>query len=217
MDGNRRWAKKKNLPAVAGHEAGREKLKEVAEWAMKAGVKNLIAFAFSTENWNRSKQEVDFLMDLMEKTLDEGLSSLTEKNVRITFIGDRSHLSPKIQELIGQVEKESRGNSSLTLTLAVSYGSKAELVRAVARALSGLPDNKPLTETILNEALDTKDIPDPDMIIRTSGEKRLSNFLLWQAAYSELFFTDTLWPDFSEEEFLGMIKEYENRERRRGV
>ena len=213
MDGNRRWAKSKGLMALAGHRAGAEKLKDVVEWSKAAGIKFLTVYAFSTENWNRSLEEVSGIMNLLEEYLDREFGELS-KTTRLRFIGERERFSDVIREKVEHLEKVSKDQESFTLSIALSYGGRAEILEAVNKLIE--EDREVVTESELSEKLWTAGTPDPDLIIRTGGEKRLSNFLLWQSVYSELFFTPTLWPDFSREEFDAIIAEYAKRERRNG-
>lgn len=216
MDGNRRWAKERGLSTARGHEAGYETLKNIVRWAKTEGVGTLIAYAFSTENWNRSSLEVNLLMKLFERALTEIRNDARAEHTRVSFIGDRTRFSKAIQKKMEVIEHETEDGSVIHLVLAMSYGGRAEIARAAETlAASG---KKKITEEDVAAHLWTgaPTVPDPDLIIRTGGEMRLSNFLLWQAAYSELFFTKTFWPDLSEEEFKEILREYAHRERRRG-
>lgn len=215
MDGNRRWAKARGLSGARGHEAGYETLKQMVRWAKEAHVQHMIAYAFSTENWKRSEIEVTFLMRLFERMLTEMADEAAREGTRLSFIGERDRFSKKIQKQMETVELETKNHRAMHLVIALSYGARAELVAAFKQ----LAGKKGLTEDDITQALWTADaeVPDPDLIIRTGGELRLSNFLLWQAAYSELFFTNTLWPDFSQKEFRAIIAAYGERERRRGA
>ncbi|KKU68191.1 MAG: Isoprenyl transferase [Parcubacteria group bacterium GW2011_GWA2_47_16] len=213
MDGNRRWAKAKNLPTFEGHRRGYEKLKEVARWVKKAGIKYLVVYALSTENWNRAKDEVSYLLDLIRLVLTEEFESIKKDGGRIICIGERERFSTDIQELMDKAERETSAVQGVTLVLALSYGGRAEIVQAVNRAvLKGVP----VDEKSFDNLLWTKNIPNPDLIIRTGGEMRLSGFLPWQSVYSELFFTKTFWPDFSEGEFKSILEEFSNRKRNFG-
>ncbi|MBL1434108.1 di-trans,poly-cis-decaprenylcistransferase [Candidatus Wolfebacteria bacterium] len=215
MDGNRRWAKGKNLSVPEGHKAGSETLitllKEYSFLKKEHGIEHYIFYAFSTENWNRSKEEVVGFMVSLKKGLSVLKKELTkiENPPKVVVLGDRSRLEEGIQNEISKIEEETKGNKG-TIAIALSYGGRDEIVRAVRKGGE-------VSEEGISKALDTAGIPDPDIIIRTGGEKRLSNFLLWQAAYSELFFLDTLWPDFTKESLIECIKEYNARERRHGV
>src|SRR3989338_9136306 len=213
MDGNRRWAKAKNLPTFEGHRRGYEKLKEVARWVKKAGIKYLVVYALSTESWNRAKDEVSYLLDLIRLVLTEEFESIKKDGGRIICIGERERFSTDIQELMDKAERETSAVQGVTLVLALSYGGRAEIVQAVNRAvLKGVP----VDEKSFDNLLWTKNIPNPDLIIRTGGEMRLSGFLPWQSVYSELFFTKTFWPDFSEGEFKSILEEFSNRKRNFG-
>lgn len=214
MDGNRRWAKEKGLPTLEGHRQGFNKFKEVGVWAKEAGIKHLIFYAFSTENWNRSEEEVSYLLDLFTDAIGREAERLKEENARMLFIGELNRFPEALQELMEQVARDSANNTGITVTIALSYGGRAEITHAINGLLA--EGRGSITEEEFSRCLWTKDIPDPDIIIRTGGEKRLSNFLPYQSVYSELFFSDTYWPDFSKEEFLGILDEFSRRERRRG-
>ena len=220
MDGNRRWAKKNKLPLIAGHEKGAEKLTEIVKEAKNSGIKYVTVYAFSIENWQREKSEVDGLMSLLRKYLDSAFDEIEKNNARIVFIGERKMLAYDIVEKMEQIEKRTANNRDITLCIALSYGGRQEIVAAAKKiaeyAQSGALNAKDVDEKKFSDMLYTKDLPNPDLIIRTSGEKRISNFLLWQLSYSELYFSDTLWPDFSKQELAKIIKDYENRERRYG-
>lgn len=220
MDGNGRWAKQQGENRIYGHYEGVNSVREVVEAAGKAGVKYLTLYAFSTENWNRPKEEVDALMELLVSTISMETPELNKKNVRLQAIGNIQSLPTScIQELNESIEKTSQ-NTGLTLVLALSYSSKWEMVNAIKKIAidvkNGLvnPDN--ITEQNIEQYLCTKNIPDPELMIRTSGEHRISNFLLWQLAYSEFYFTDKLWPDFRSEDLYDAIINYQSRERRFG-
>ncbi len=212
MDGNRRWAKRKNLPTFEGHQKGAEKLKELVRWAEGVNVTHIIAYAFSTENWKRGEEEVGALMKLLEEYLKEDLRELSE-HAQVRFIGEREKFSANIQRAMEEVEKQSQATGPV-LAIALSYGGRSEIVRAAQRLQTA---GTPITEESINGSLMTTGIPDPDLIIRTGGEQRLSNFLPWQSVYSELVFTDTLWPDFSEQEFVQHLQTFRNRKRNFGV
>lgn len=220
MDGNRRWAKKKGLPVAAGHKKGAETLIDVAKAAKKLGVKYMTVYAFSTENWQREKSEVDALMKLLRHYLDTGFEELRKNDVRIKFIGERYMLEPDIVEKMSGIEKDTARNKSVTLCVALSYGSRQEIVSAVRRIArevqTGTLDAENIDMQTIGDHLYTREIPDPDLLIRTSGEMRISNYLLWQSAYTEFYFSDTLWPDFSADELEQIITDYNNRERRYG-
>lgn len=214
MDGNRRWAKAKGLPGVEGHRSGYNKLREVVEWCKKTGVRYLTVYAFSTENWNRSVEEVGYLMNLFRTMIGNLVADAQRNNMRLIFLGERTRLDPDIRAAIEHAEQATRMNDSFTFGIALSYGGRAEILDAIRR----IPKDRlsALTEEEFSQLLWTKEIPDPDLILRTSGEERLSNFLPWQSVYSELFFTKTLWPDFSQEEFERILAEYAERDRRQG-
>lgn len=212
LDGNRRWAKEQGLPTFEGHRAGMENLKTAARFIRESGVAHLIVYAFSTENWNRKEEEVAYLMDLFRESVQKQMKELGEEGVRIRFAGQRERFSPDLQQMMSDTEKETHKNGSFTLWVCLSYGGRAEIV-AAARAAA---KDGEITEESLERHLWTAGMPDPDLIIRTSGEKRLSNFLPWQSTYSEFFFTDTKWPAFTKEEFNSILAEFVQRERRRG-
>jgi undecaprenyl diphosphate synthase len=211
MDGNGRWAKTRGKIRTFGHNAGAKKVIEITKKASDLKIKYLTLYAFSTENWKREKSEVDFLMKLLSQFLKKELSTLMKNNIKFKTIGDISKLSKKLQDTISSTVEKTQNNSGLTQILAINYGSKDEITRAIKKIKL-----ENIDEDSLSKALDTGDFSDVDMLIRTGGEKRLSNFLLWQSAYAELFFTDTLWPDFSMQEFSEMVEEFKNRERRFG-
>lgn len=211
MDGNRRWAKARGLPSVAGHHAGFEKLKEVTRWAREAGVKELTVYAFSTENWNRSEAEVTYLMQLFEKALTTGLQEIEAEKGRIRFIGERERFAETLQRKMDTIETRTASNDSGTLIIALSYGGRAEIMQAIKK-LAG----QEITEATLKDAMWSRGLLDPDLIIRTGGDQRLSNFLTWGSVYSELSFTNTLWPDLTKNEFMSILESYRARERRMG-
>lgn len=220
MDGNGRWAKKRGMPRTFGHKKGAENVVKITRAMKESGVKYLTLYAFSTENWQRSKDEVDALMQLLNEYLDKELKEIMDNNVRIVFIGERYMLSDSIQAKMAFLEKESEKNTDLTLCIALSYGSRQEILSAVkkiaAKVKEGRMDISQITQDTFSEELYTKEIPDPDVLIRTSGEQRISNYLLWQSAYTELFFTNTLWPDFGKDELWDIINKFNQRERRYG-
>lgn len=220
MDGNGRWAKKRGLPRLMGHKKGAEAVKEITKVAANLGVKYLTLYAFSTENWNRDSEEVESLMDLLRQYLKSDLEEVQENGVRIRFIGERSMLASDIVESMNRLEAETAQNDKMTLCLAISYGSRQEIVNA-ARKIAELAkrgDIQPedVDVKMFSGMLYTQDIPDPDLLIRTSGEQRLSNYLLWQLAYAEFFFSDVLWPDFDEKTLTDIIADFKSRERRYG-
>ena len=220
MDGNRRWAKKRGLPIAAGHRQGAETLVEVAKAAKKMGVKYMTVYAFSTENWKREKAEVDTLMDLLRHYLDSGFKELQENKARIIFIGERNMLAKDIIAKMNKIEADTAENSEVTLCVALSYGGQQEIVAAARKLAEKVQKDEMKVGDINVEtfggALYTAGIPAPDLLIRTSGEERISNFLLWQLAYTEFYFTPTLWPDFNEKELKQIIEQYQTRERRYG-
>ncbi len=213
MDGNGRWAKSRGLNRTAGHEVGAKAVREITTHCSKIGVKYLTLYAFSTENWTRPKLEVEFLMKLLERWFKSELPIYLENNVRFRAIGDLSRFSKSLQKTIKNVEEKTATCTGLTQVLALNYGSRDELTRAFKKLQS---DGLEITEENINASLDTASFGDVDLLIRTSGEVRLSNFLLWQCAYSEMFFTDTLWPDFDSIELDEIIDQFLNRERRFG-
>ena len=215
MDGNGRWAKRHSLDRTYGHKEGVKTVKRILEAAVEIGVKYITIYAFSTENWNRPQKEVDTLMSLMTETLNKETQTLIDNN-----IGDRTRLKKDLQEKLAKVENVTASMTQLTLTIALSYSSKYEITEAVKNIVDDVMNNKldksQINESLIDNYLFTKNIPDPDLMIRTSGEYRISNFLLWQLAYSELYFTDVLWPDFDKEDFYKAIVEYQKRDRRFG-
>jgi undecaprenyl diphosphate synthase len=213
MDGNRRWAKKNNLPIKSGHEAGYENFKKIVKFASSLDIKFLTVYAFSTENWSRPKDQVDELIELMDKISQTNFSELKEQNASVRILGDLSRYPKVIQSRIKKAVKETKKNSGIVVNIALSYGGRDEIVRAVNKIVS---KGEEINELAINSNLDTASIPEPDIILRTGGVKRLSNFLCWQGTYSELFFVDTLWPDFTEAQFLEIIEDYKLRERRYG-
>jgi undecaprenyl diphosphate synthase len=220
MDGNGRWAKARNLPRFAGHQRGAETVKKIVRAAADAGVSYLTLYGFSSENWKRPKDEVKGLMGLLKFYLRNEINYLHKNGVRLLMIGDRERLGPDITKLIEEAEAHTAENTSVTLVIALSYGGRDEItesVRALAyRVAAGELNPVDINQESVGDGLLTSGIPDPDLLIRTSGEKRISNFLLWQAAYSELIFVDTLWPDFSKEDFDAALLEFIGRERRYG-
>mgnify|MGYP001582307608 CR=1 FL=1 len=212
MDGNRRWAKARGLPKLDGHRAGVEISKGVVRFVRSRGIRHLIVYAFSTENWNREPEEVSYLMGLFQESIHKEMKELGKEGVRIRFVGQRERFSEDLQKAMDVTEKETAGNDAITLWCCLSYGGRAEIATA-ARAAAARGE---ITEESLAKNLWTAEMPDPDIVIRTGGEKRLSGFLAWQSTYSELFFTDTLWPDFKEEEFDALLAEFATRERRNG-
>ncbi len=214
MDGNRRWAKVKGLPTLEGHRAGYDKLRDVVSWCRNAGVHALTVYAFSTENWNRSEEEVGYLMNLLRTVVGDMAKEAKENDTRLLFVGDRTRFAQDIVTLLNDAEALTHECKKFTLGVCLSYGGRAEIIDAIRRIPEG--ERVTMSEEAFSKLLWTKEIPDPDLIIRTSGEERLSNFLTWQSIYSELFFTETLWPDFSQEELEMIFTNFTLRERRRG-
>jgi undecaprenyl diphosphate synthase len=221
MDGNGRWAKARGLPRTAGHRKGVEAVRRTVYGAADLGISYLTLYGFSSENWNRPADEVTHLMGLLRYYLRNEIADLHRNGVRLRFIGDRARLSRDIQTLIAEAEEKTRSNARITMIVALSYGSRDEIVMAArdlaVDAAAGKLDPETIDEDALGRRLWTAGVPDPDLVIRTSGEQRLSNFLLWQAAYAELIFTDTFWPDFSKEDLERAIEEFRRRERRYGA
>ncbi|MBC8455197.1 MAG: isoprenyl transferase [Flavobacteriales bacterium] len=220
MDGNGRWAKQKNKSRSDGHKEGKKSVKKIVKACAELGVKNLTLFAFSTENWNRPKLEIDFLMKLLLTSLNQELKTLTKNNIRFKTIGNLKKLPKKLASYLIKVTKKTQNNNKMTLTIALSYGARKEIVDAIQAIGDKVKNNlislKNIDESVINQHLYTHYLPDVDLLIRTSGEKRISNFLLWQIAYAELYFTEKLWPDFSKEDFYEAIVNYQQRERRFG-
>lgn len=220
MDGNRRWAKNKMLPSAAGHKKGVEALRATLKACKKFGVKYLTVYAFSTENWNRAQDEVDFLMSLLAKTIVAEVPEFQKNDIKLTFIGDRKNLKEDLINVLEFGEKETRNGKSLNLQIAFNYGARMEITNAVkeicAKVQAGEISISDIEETTVSNLLYTKEIPDPDLLIRTGGEKRISNYLLWQAAYSEIYVTDIFWPEFDEKALAEAIVEFQSRNRRFG-
>ena len=220
LDGNGRWAKAKGMPRNYGHTAGAKNVETVCQAAHDLGVKYVTMYAFSTENWNRPEGEVEALMKLLESYLKNCIKTADKNNMRVRVIGDTTRLSERFQERIRELEAASAKNDGLNLQIAINYGSRDEMTRAMRRmsedVAAGKRKPEEITESVFEEYLDTAGIPDPDLLIRTSGELRLSNFLLWQLAYSEFYFTDVPWPDFHKEELERAIEAYNKRDRRLG-
>lgn len=220
MDGNGRWAKKQGFLRTLGHESGTKSVKEIIKSCAKLGIENLTLYAFSTENWNRPKIEVDTLMKILVRSLKKELKTLQDNDIKLNTIGNLEKLPKSAQDqLLGVIEK-TKDNSRMTLTLALSYGSREEIVNAVRNISDKVKNNiisiDSIDDSIINEHLYTRNLPEVDLLIRTSGEHRISNFLLWQIAYAELYFTDVLWPDFKEQDLYEAIISYQKRERRFG-
>lgn len=218
IDGNRRWAAKRGLPAFEGHRRGLEKVKKIGDWCRERGIKILTLFAFSTENWNRPKTEVNHLMKLLGEALaKENLKEARRKGVKIQVIGQRNRLPKFLQKIIEKAENLTKNNKEGVLNIALSYGGRAEIVDAIRKMMKGNPKPpKRINEKLVEKYLWTANLPDPDLIIRTAGEQRLSNFLLWQTAYSELYFLKKYWPDFTEKDLDKALKAYANRQRKFG-
>jgi undecaprenyl diphosphate synthase len=220
MDGNGRWAKQKGLLRTLGHKNGTKSVRTTVETCAKLGIENLTLFAFSTENWNRPKLEVELLMELLITSLKNELKTLQENNIKLNSIGNLDLLPKSAQKKLMEVIETTKDNSRMVLTLALSYGSREELINAVKNISNKVKNNiisiDNIDESIINQHLYTRDLPEVDLLIRTSGEHRISNFLLWQIAYSELYFTDVLWPDFKEDDLYEAIISYQKRERRFG-
>lgn len=220
MDGNGRWAKQKGLLRTIGHENGTKSVKTTVEACAKLGIQNLTLYAFSTENWNRPKFEVETLMKLLISSLKKELATLQKNNIRLNAIGNLTTLPKKVQKELEEVIESTATNTRMTLTLALSYGAREELIQAVKKISDKVKNNiistDAIDESIINKHLYTHNLPDVDLVIRTSGEHRISNFLLWQIAYSEFYFSEVLWPDFKEEHLYEAILSYQNRERRFG-
>lgn len=213
MDGNGRWAKQRFLPRIAGHRQGLETLRQVVKWALASGVKVVTVFAFSSENWKRPADEVSGLMALMVKALSREVPELHRAGVRLCFPGDRSALSAEVLQGLEQAEQLTQTNADLVLNVCFNYGGRWDMAQAAQRLQA---QNLPLTEANIAQHLALAHVPDPDLVIRTGGEQRISNFLLWQTAYSEFFFTDKLWPAFTEQDFAQALAAYAARERRFG-
>jgi undecaprenyl diphosphate synthase len=220
MDGNGRWAKKQGEIRIRGHQAGAEAVRKTVEEAARLGIKHLTLYAFSTENWNRPKKEVNTLMRLLVNSLRRELKSMTKNNIRLNAIGSLNQLPKNVQKELHEVIEKTKTNTGVNITLALSYGAREEIKQAVVEISQKVKNNiikvENIDETIINEHLYTQHLPDVDLLIRTSGEVRISNFLLWQIAYAELYFTDELWPEFDEQSLHKAINSYQKRERRFG-
>lgn len=221
LDGNGRWAKKRFMPRNYGHAQGSKTVEKICEEAYNIGIKYLTVYAFSTENWNRPEDEVDALMKLLRNYMKDCLKTSSKNNMRVRVLGDKSHLPEDLQASILELEKTSVKNTGLNFQVALNYGGRDEIIRAIKNLYQDISNEKVSLDNIdgnlFSEYLDTKDIPDPDLLIRTSGEQRISNFLLWQLAYTEFYFTDVLWPDFDKRELTKAIEFYNSRERRYGL
>ncbi len=216
MDGNGRWARKRGLPRLFGHRAGAENIHRVVEACADFGIEVLTVYAFSTENWGRPKDEVDGLMRLLQETIDREVPEMNRKGVRLVHSGDPSRLAPELQDAIKKALDLTKGNDRIILNVALNYGGRAEIVKAVREIIRDGVSPEDVTEELISSHLYTADLPDPDLIIRTAGEMRLSNFLIWQAAYAEYYSTPTLWPDFDREELRKALDAYARRERKFG-
>ena len=220
LDGNGRWAKKRNMPRNYGHVQGAKTVERIIEDGYNMGIEYITVYAFSTENWKRSSDEVSALMKLLQNYLIDCIERSTKNNMKVRVIGDKSGLDAKIVERINELEEATKDATGLKFTIAINYGGRDEIRRAVAKIAKEVSDNliKPedITESLISDRLDTVGLPNPDLLIRTSGEERLSNFLPWQLAYTEFYFTDVLWPDFTKEDLLAAIRYYNGRERRFG-
>tara|TARA_B100000427_G_scaffold300743_1_gene283382 strand:- start:43595 stop:44314 length:720 start_codon:yes stop_codon:yes gene_type:complete len=217
MDGNGRWAKSKNKNRMIGHKEGVKALKNIIKTCIDINIECLSAYTFSTENWKRPETEVSFLMNLLEIMIEKEIKNLKEKNVKVNIIGNKEKLSKKLIKKIELLESKTNNCTGMILNLMINYGSRDEIINAVNQIKNdkNLSD-KTITEEIFQKNLYTQTLPDPEIVIRTSGEKRISNFMLWQISYSELYFTDTLWPDFSQKELLAILTDYQDRNRRFG-
>ena len=221
LDGNGRWAKKRFMPRNYGHTQGSRNVEEMCEVAWNLGIKYLTVYAFSTENWKRPESEIEALMKLLRNYLKDCIKRTTKNNMRVRVIGDKAGLREDIRESIINLEEVSKVNTGLNFTIAINYGSRDEMIRAMVELAKDIGNHKinadAITEELFAGYLDTTDIPEPDLLIRTSGEQRLSNFLLWQLAYTEFYFTDVLWPDFKRRDLIKAIEYYNGRERRFGA
>jgi undecaprenyl diphosphate synthase len=221
MDGNGRWAEQRHLPRIIGHRKGVDTVKATVDECLALGIKHLTLFAFSSENWGRPRDEIDALMSLLGKFLQKELRRLQAMGIRLQAIGETDRLPANVRKILDDIIEETADNQNMTLTLALSYGSRNEIVRAIRSigddVAAGRLDPAAIDDKLIDQTLDTAGIPDPDLLIRTSGETRISNFLLWQLAYAELYFTETLWPDFSEEHLREAISIYGRRQRRFGL
>lgn len=216
MDGNGRWAKKRLMPRIAGHKTGVKSARMAVKVCAENDIAALTIFAFSSENWNRPRKEVDLLMDLFINSLREEAKSINENNIRMRIIGDRTAFSEKLQSRIAEVESLTENNTGMTLSIAANYGGRWDIVQAVQQLIASGVKSEDIDQALIEEKLTMADLPAPDLFIRTGGEHRISNFLLWQIAYTELYFTDTLWPDFSEQHLIEAFCDYAGRQRRFG-
>lgn len=216
MDGNRRWADSKKLPSAMGHKAGVDSLKTIIKACDEFGVKYLTVYAFSTENWNRKKEEVSFLMDLLAQTMKSQLDEMHQNKVKIKFIGDVGQLPENLQKIIEDAQLKTQNNDGVNLQIAFNYGSRSEIVNAVKKIVEGKIPAEKISEELISENLYTSKIPDPDLLIRTGDEKRISNFLLWQIAYSEIVVVKDFWPEFNKQSLINCVLEFQKRKRRFG-
>lgn len=220
MDGNGRWAKKRFLPRAAGHKAGVDTVKMIVETSAKLGIKAVTLFAFSSENWQRPKEEVDHLMELFVTSLEKEAKQLHEKKIRLRFIGNRSEFKEKLQKRIAEAEALTSDNSGMQLVIAANYGGKWDIVQAAQKLAEKVSQGEltpsEISAELLQQSISLSDLPEPDLFIRTSGEHRISNFMIWQLAYTELYFTDLLWPDFDRAAYIEALKSFADRERRFG-
>ncbi len=216
MDGNGRWAEKRNLPRIFGHKEGIEAVRRTVKAAVKYNIKYLTLYSFSTENWKRPKEEVEFLFYLMEENLKNEGEELNKNNIKVRFLGRKWELPENLIKIMDYVENLTKENTGLNLIFAINYGGRVEIVDAVKKIIKLGYKEEEIDETLIKKFLYLPDVPEPDLIIRTSGEKRISNFLLWQSAYSEFYFTSVLWPDFDENEFLKALVDYQKRKRKFG-
>lgn len=216
MDGNRRWAKEKNLPSAMGHKKGVDSLKNILRACNDFSIKYLTVYAFSTENWNRKKEEVEFLMNLVAVTLTNELAEMHKENVQIHFIGDLTKLSDKLQKILANAVETTKNNTGVVLQIALNYGSRDEIVHAVQKIVESGVKSDEIDEQLISENLYTAEVPDPDILIRTGGEQRISNYLLWQIAYSEIIIRSEFWPDFDKNSLKDSILEFGKRQRRYG-
>jgi len=214
MDGNGRWAKSRGLPRIAGHYKGAEVAEDIVEYAIEIGIKHMTLFAFSTENWKRPKEEVNALFELLRQYLISKKQKLYKLGIRVRFIGRKDRINKNLLSLMKEIEEESKENKNLVLNIAIDYGGRDDIVRAINKIIKEQPNR--IDEETFSQYLDLSCSPDPDLLIRTAGEKRISNFLLWNLAYTELYFTDTLWPDFSRKDFLKALEDFSRRKRKFG-
>lgn len=217
VDGNRRWAKRKGLPSFAGHQKGAERIEEIVKYACELGIKTITIFAFSTENWKREEKEILFLFQLFGTYARNKIEEVNSLGIQVRILGDLNRIPTSLNDELIKIVNLSEKNEKMIVNIAINYGGRDELVRTFKRILLMKPSEISISEELINNNLDTIGLPDPDLIIRTSGEQRLSNFLLWQSAYSELYFTKVYWPDFDKDQFDIAIKDFQNRQRRLGL